>query len=110
MFLPGSGWNDETYIYNFDLTTGKALANDELVERFELDNSQVKDILKHIFDENDQIACDYPTSQQFCYNWQDYYVNDINRNYIFIVNGQLNILWQIHDEQGFGYYKQIVLV
>lgn len=110
LFLPGSGWNDETYIYNFDLTTGKALANDELVERFELDNSQVKDILKHIFDENDQIACDYPTSQQFCYNWQDYYVNDINRNYIFIVNGQLNILWQILDEQGFGYYKQIVLV
>lgn len=110
LFLPGSGWNDETYIYNFDLATGKALTNDELVERFELDNSQVKDILKHIFDENNQIACDYPTSQQSCYNWQDYYVNDINRNYIFIVNGQLNILWQIHDEQGFGYYKQIVLV
>lgn len=91
LFLPGSGWNDETTIYNFDLATGKTMSNSELIQRFELNNSQLKDKLKRTFDENNQIACDYPTSQESCYNWQDFYVNDSNRNYIFIANEQLNI-------------------
>ena len=109
LFLPAVGWESQTYIYNFDITTGEILKNDELLEKLRLDNLQVKDILKHILDENNETACDYPESQQSCYNWQDNNVNDIIQNYIFMADNQLNILWQCHDEQGIKYYKQIVL-
>ena len=109
LFLPGSGWTSDTYIYNFDLISGKTLTNEELLEKVLLDNSQVKNLLKHTFDENNEIACDYYINQISCYNWQDYYVNNINHNYIFMVDNQLNILWLCHDSQGFEYYKQVIL-
>ena len=106
LFLPGSGWTSDTYIYNFDLFSGKTLTNEELLEKVFLDNSQVKDLLKHTFDENYEIACDYPVNLTSCYYWQDFDVNDINYNYIFMVDNQLNILWSCSDEQGHEYYKQ----
>ena len=109
LFLPSVGSQSEAYIYNFDLLTGESLTNDELLKKLGLSYLQLGKILDDYFKKNEQIACNEEIDHVSCYDWQDFYGDNINSNYIFIADNQLNILWRYCDEQGKYYYRQITM-